>query len=298
MSVERVLDVQEEVDDESGEVMCKCDNIGGSTDNQPGCCLWEVRGFRQMVDIEGEEPIKEEFCIRAPNIVLASGTYDLPNRLGVPGENNPYIIHSLSELEKAVVQGDVSADSDPLMIIGAGLSAADAILYARTMALPIVHVFRRDAEDPGVIFNKLPSKVYPEYHSIHTMMKGERGLHDGYENYPTHSVIEFMADNKVLLGGKDSCDRIIQVSRVLILIGSRPNLSYLSQEGRNLGIVPKWHIDCKHNPLDVDPFTNQSVHEPGLYAMGPLVGENFVRFLQGGALAITNHLWQKKSGTM
>jgi hypothetical protein len=32
--------------------------------------------------------------------------------------------------------------------------------------------------------------------------------------------------------------------------------------------------------------------------MGPIVGENFVRFLQGGALAITNHLFkQKKDGT-
>ena len=28
--------------------------------------------------------------------------------------------------------------------------------------------------------------------------------------------------------------------------------------------------------------------------MGPLVGDNFVRFLQGGALAISNHILKKK----
>ena len=28
--------------------------------------------------------------------------------------------------------------------------------------------------------------------------------------------------------------------------------------------------------------------------MGPLVGDNFVRFLQGGALAINNHILKKK----
>lgn len=40
----------------------------------------------------------------------------------------------------------------------------------------------------------------------------------------------------------------------------------------------------------MDPFTNKVVaaEGPGMYAMGPLVGENFVRFLKGGALAIAS----------
>ena len=37
-------------------------------------------------------------------------------------------------------------------------------------------------------------------------------------------------------------------------------------------------------------FSLQSIHQRGLYAMGPLVGDNFVRFLQGGALAITSNI--------
>lgn len=51
-------------------------------------------------------------------------------------------------------------------------------------------------------------------------------------------------------------------------------------------------IDCKTNPIAVDKFTNECLHVPnkGLYAMGPLVGDNFIRFIGGGALAITTAL--------
>ena len=41
----------------------------------------------------------------------------------------------------------------------------------------------------------------------------------------------------------------------------------------------------KNNPVDIDIYTFESVKHSGLYAMGPLVGDNFVRFLQGRALA-------------
>lgn len=51
-------------------------------------------------------------------------------------------------------------------------------------------------------------------------------------------------------------------------------------------------IDCKTNPIAVDKFTNEvfRVQVHGLYAMGPLVGDNFIRFIPGGALAITSAL--------
>lgn len=37
--------------------------------------------------------------------------------------------------------------------------------------------------------------------------------------------------------------------------------------------------------------------QSGLYAMGPLVGDNFVRFLQGGALAITSNILKTQKQT-
>jgi hypothetical protein len=32
--------------------------------------------------------------------------------------------------------------------------------------LQIIHVFRRDAQDPTLIFNNLPKSLYPEYHKV------------------------------------------------------------------------------------------------------------------------------------
>lgn len=55
-------------------------------------------------------------------------------------------------------------------------------------------------------------------------------------------------------------------------------------------------VDCKSNPIDVDKYTNEvlSVASKGLYAMGPLVSDNFIRFIPGGALAITSALWRNR----
>lgn len=52
---------------------------------------------------------------------------------------------------------------DPVLIVGAGLSAADAVLSARFRSLPIIHVFRRS----NVSLDKtLPENMYPEYHKV------------------------------------------------------------------------------------------------------------------------------------
>lgn len=63
-----------------------------------------------------------------------------------------------------------------------------------------------------------------------------------------------------------------------------------------LGEDPTKPIDCKTNPIAVDKFSNEVLHVPykGLYAMGPLVGDNFIRFIAGGALAITSALHKQR----
>lgn len=89
---------------------------------------------------------------------------------------------------------------------------------------------------------------------------------------------------------------VVQVSKALVLIGAHPNLSFLADNGRALGVYPEEPVTCRRNPIEVDPFTNEVVAAdgPGMYAMGPLVGENFVRFLKGGALAIASDLAKRQ----
>lgn len=108
--------------------------------------------------------------------------------------------------------------------------------------------------------------------------------------------MEFRADRKCVLESDSGERTVVQVSKVLVLIGAHPNLSFLKDNGRALGMIPDEPITCRRNPVEVDPFTNQVVAAdgPGMYAMGPLVGENFVRFLKGGALAIASDLAKRQ----
>lgn len=232
------------------------------------------------------------FNYRTKNVVLATGSYDKPNRLEKPGENLDFVVHSLQEMEQKMTQLDQTGH--PILIVGAGLSAADAIYAALEQGHQVLHVFRRSADDPRLIFKNLPAAVYPEYRKIHRMM-GKIESHPGYKPYAKHHVVKIEADKKVTLHGVQTSSHLetIQVSLVVVMIGSSPNLDFLHDEGRDLGIIPEEPIS-RNNLVDIDLFSQESVRHRGIYAMGPLVGDNFVRFLQGGALAITNHILKKK----
>ena len=182
-------------------------------------------------------------------------------------------------------------------LVGAGLSAADAIIAALNKGLSVIHVFRRSPEDRRIIFNNLPAAIYPEYHEIHRMM-AQKQFNDGYKAYPQHHLVKIEANHDILLHGttkntKMSNLETLKVSLCVVLIGSSPNLGFFEDEGRDLGIVPDEMIS-RNNLIDIDLFSHECIRKNGIYAMGPLVGDNFVRFLQGGALAITNNILKNK----
>lgn len=269
----------------------------------PQKSLFEVTGYEVMADADGKNHMKQ-FKYLTKNVVLATGQTDLPNKLGVPGEDLPFVLHNLQELEKMVETGRLTTNSDPVMIIGAGLSAADAIISTQNHGFPIVHVFRKSVSDPALIFNKLPSALYPEYHAVHRMMAS--GTHHqtkllrghqvereypGYQAFGETDILEINKGRQVLIRGPET-NISLQVSFIVVLIGASPNLSFLTDTETAIGRVPGAAID-RENPIDIDVYTHESTNVPGLYAMGPLTGDNFVRFIQGGALAITAHVNQK-----
>lgn len=74
--------------------------------------------------------------------------------------------------------------------------------------------------------------------------------------------------------------------------GSKPDLSYLGELSTKLGKHEDKLINGRSNPIEVDDYTYEVVKSPkkGLYAIGPLVGDNFVRFIYGGAVGAVGHL--------
>ncbi|XP_061147888.1 oxidative stress induced growth inhibitor 1 [Syngnathus typhle] len=285
-----------------------------------GC--WRIKGLQCP---EGEELADDSsvervpFSLLARNVVLATGTHDIPARLGVEGESLPYVCHSFWELEAAISRGELDESSDPVLVVGAGLTAADAVLAAHHLNTPVYHAFRRAVTDPGLIFNQLPKMLYPEYHKVHQMMTQQQhqpaspldssslsprlsssSSYTGYLSFPQHRVVSFRPDRKCVLQSDSGQRTVVQVSKALVLIGAHPNLSFLPEQGRPLGLCPDEAVTCRRNPIDVDPFTNRvlAANGPGMYAMGPLVGENFVRFLKGGALAIASDIAKGRRGAV
>jgi len=158
-------------------------------------------------------------------------------------------------------------------------------------------MFRRGANDKNMIFKSLPQKMYPEYHRIHQMMARGREHEADYQPLERQHIIEIFEDKRVKFHG-DVTTETVEVSHVVVLIGGRPNLAFFDEldggvDPNSLGVVPNTRVS-KNNPVDINIYTFESVKHPGLYAMGPLVGDNFVRFLQGGALAITSNILQQR----
>lgn len=101
------------------------------------------------------------------NLVLANGSSDLPNKLEISNINNDpdWLLHDVRslEIELDLYIQDCSNNINPVIIVGAGLSSADAVITARARNVPVIHVFRNLSNDLG---KQLPENMYPEYHKV------------------------------------------------------------------------------------------------------------------------------------
>lgn len=93
----------------------------------------------------------------------------------------------------------------------------------------------------------------------------------------------------------DSSCNVEKVSVVLALIGAQPDLKFLPHAGAGLGVKKDVPVASRSNPFCVDPFSYECMSASGLYAIGSLAGDNFVRFVHGGALAFTSHVHKQQT---
>lgn len=95
---------------------------------------------------------------------------------------------------------------------------------------------------------------------------------------------------------KPKCDTNGTIKRTLMTQKSEIDDKKKQHRSFGLGEDPTKPVDCKNNPIAVDKYSYEvaKVHR-NLFAMGPLAGDNFVRFIPGGALAITGALHKQSS---
>ncbi|XP_015601511.1 oxidative stress-induced growth inhibitor 2 [Cephus cinctus] len=275
-----------------------------STENE-GETEWIVEGF--------ENETGKKFRYRCRRLVLATGTTDSSNRLGIPGEESEtsWVTHDLNDLESRLDLLAKEFSVDPVLVVGAGLSAADAVIAARFRGIPVLHAFRDSSgdswrkdndEDAGIKLGGsgydrlqwLPASIYPEYHKVYEMMADGGTNYPLYKALPGYNLVELgnSSNKTVTLCAPNGRLETYCVSVAAILIGSKPDLSYLENGGLGLGKNPIKPVDSRSNPIEIDNYTYEVTQAPGknLYAMGPLVGDNFVRFVLGGAFGILTHI--------
>lgn len=211
---------------------------------------WTVCGFDRLTN--------KSFVYFCKNVVLANGSSDFANRLGIRGEGvaTPWIKYELPHLESALVKLDDEQKSKlkPVVIVGAGLSAADAVTICRSSGINVIHVFRN--RNFG-LDKKLPENVYPEYHEVHKMMQNSMNPHDFYTPYPEHTISDISqiptptGGHLVTLKHLKTDETVeIEVSYCAILIGSRPDFRFISSL-----------CSQKHEPATIDTDIIDSITE-------------------------------------
>lgn len=124
------------------------------------------------------------------------------------------------------------------------------------------------------------------------MMKDGGSTYSFYRALPEYTLTNFDESKKqVTLTSPSGEELKISVSFAAVLIGSRPNLSFLPSN-LSLGTIKTLPIDCKTNPVDIDRLTHRVRDIDNLFALGPLAGDNFVRFIPGGALAVVAEIYR------
>lgn len=207
------------INSESGEPEIQCQRCR----KYEGQKIFEVKGYfaADTTCCDKSVSASDTFTVLTPNVILATGMLGIPNRLEVPGEDLPYVLYSVKDLEAAIQKEDVHSNSDPILIIGSGLNAADAVLTAMSAGVPVVHAFRRSASDKELIFSKLPKSVYPEYHRVHRLMqdlKFNDELNDkSYRSLQQSTVHEFKPNHRVAIKGPNCCG-YMQVSVAVVTV--------------------------------------------------------------------------------
>ena len=243
--------------------------------------------------------------LRSHALVLATGTAGLPRRLGIEGEDLPYVSHRCIELP---------ASTRTVLVLGAGLSAADCIVHHLQQGRRVLHAFRGTA-DKTKLGSKFGSagatRMYPEYHALVQAMRAPLAkaklLGGEYAPYARRDLEAMRSGGQCELARSDSLGgdgygagggsggetsdgdvadmHTLRVDAVAILVGSTPDLAFLPDSVRQaleaagppsdtVGGIRATHPVF----FDVDPWRFESRVWPTLHALGPLRGDNFVRF--------------------
>lgn len=177
----------------------------------------------------------------AANVILATGFYDIPVLMDVPGEDLPKVTHYYKEPHFYAMQ--------KVVVVGASNSAVDAALETWRKGAEVTMVIRGEGIGPRVKY-----WVKPDI---------ENRIKEGSIKAYTHSKLSAVRPHEVDIATPEG-KVTIPNDYVIALTGYQPNFAFL----RKIGITLS--DDERLQPL-YDPATMQT-NIPGLYLAGVVCG--------------------------
>ncbi len=205
----------------------------------------EIKLFEKVEEIEKKEDIfhiqsdKNEYL--ANNIIIATGFYDLPNMLNVPGEDLEKVSHYYKDPHYYA--------SQKLAVVGASNSAVDAALECWRKGADVTMIIRGPEVGDRVKYWVRPDIIN----------RIEEGSIKAYFN----SAVQEIRENEIVIDGPAGIE-VLENDFVLALTGYMPNFQFLEKLGIELS------KDDKKLP-SYDPETMET-NVQGLYLAGVICG--------------------------
>src|SRR5215470_3947814 len=209
----------------------------------------ELRLYETVLRLEGsdgnfaittktEKGIEQKY--RAKKVVIATGYYDLPNIIGVPGEDLPHVSHYYTEPHEFW-------DQD-VVVVGGKNSAAEAALdlYRNGARVTLVH---RDAE----LGKTIKYWVRPDI---------ENRIKVGQVASMFNTRVKAITREEVIVEN-GSGEKRLPARQVFALTGYHPDFDFIESFGVKL--------DPHTKKPALDPETLES-NVPGLYLAGVVIG--------------------------
>jgi thioredoxin reductase (NADPH) len=181
----------------------------------------------------------EKTSYSVKKIILASGYYDIPNRLDIPGEDMEKVIHYYREAHPYY-------DSD-VLIIGAKNSACIAALELFWTGARVTMVHRGPAIHPNVKYWIKPNI--------------ENRIKSGEVKMYFNSTVKEIRDHDVVLNTPDG-EVTLKNDFTFAMTGYRPDFEFMADHGI--------HLDPKTSKPVTNPETLES-ERPGVYLAGVIV---------------------------
>lgn len=202
-----------------------------------------IHQYERVLGFEGDDGRftvrTEKQCYRARKVILASGYYDIPNKLNVPGEELDKVIHYYREAHPYY--------NHDVLIVGAKNSAAIGALELFWTGARVTMVIR----GAGI------------HHNVKYWIKPniENRIKCGEVKAFFHSTVKEIRPDDVVIHTPNG-EVAVKNDFVFAMTGYRPDFEFMAEHGI--------HLDSKTSKPVTDPVTLESERK-GVYLAGVIV---------------------------